>query len=120
MKENAAVVIIGRFSIRDDKDPQIVVNRARPISDYADGKPTEDEAVRASVMESATLYLRLPTEEGNLFRKIKAILNMFPGKSNVVVYFADTKQRRGTKCILDDRMIDELNHVLGHDNVVIK
>ena len=56
----------------------------------------------------------------NLFRKIKAILNMFPGKSNVVVYFADTKQRRGTKCILDDRMIDELNHVLGHDNVVIK
>ena len=120
LKENAAVVIIGRFSIRDDKDPQIVVNRARPISDYAEGKPTEDEAVRASVMESATLYLRLPTEEGNLFRKIKAILNMFPGKSNVVVYFADTKQRRGTKCILDDRMIDELNHVLGHDNVVIK
>ena len=45
---------------------------------------------------------------------------MFPGKSNTVVYFADTKQRRGTKCNLDERMIQELNNVLGKDNVVIK
>ena len=120
LKENAAVVIIGRFSIRDDKDPQIVVNRARPISDYAEGRPAEDPVVRAQVLESATLYLRLPTEEGRLFGKVKAILNMFPGSSNVVVYFADTKQRRGTKCSLDSRMIQELNHVLGQDNVVIK
>ena len=120
IKENAAIVVIGRFSIRDDKDPQIVINRARPISDYADGKPAEDATVRAQVLESATLYLRLPTEEGSLFGKVKAILNMFPGKSNAVVYFADTKQRRGTKCNLDERMIQELNNVLGEDNVVIK
>ena len=120
LRENAAIVIIGRFSMRDDKDPQIVINRARPISDYAEGKPAEVPAVRAQVMESATLYLRLPSEEGPLFAKIKAILNMFPGKSNTVVYFADTKQRRGTKCSLDERMLNELNSVLGQDNVVIK
>ena len=120
LKENAAVVIVGRFSLRDDKDPQIVINRARPISDYADGKPAEDPTVRAQVMESATLYLRLPTENSPLFAKIKAILNMFPGKSNTVLYFADTKQRRGTKCSLDNRMLQELNDVLGQDNVVIK
>ena len=61
LKENAAVVIVGRFSMRDDKDPQIVINRARPISDYADGRPAEDPTVQAQVMESATLYLRLPS-----------------------------------------------------------
>ena len=120
LRENAAIVIIGRFSMRDDKDPQIVINRARPISDYAEGKPAEVPAVRAQVMESATLYLRLPSEEGPLFAKIKAILNMFPGKSNTVVYFADTKKRRGTKCSLDERMLNELNSVLGQENVVIK
>ncbi len=119
LKENAAVVIVGKFSLRDDKDPQIVVNRARPISDYANGKPAED-AVSARVLESATLYLRLPTEGGPVFRKIRSILNMFPGKSAAVVYFADTKQRRGTRCQLDERMLAELRNVLGDENVVIK
>ena len=33
LKEGAASVITGRLSLRDDKDPQIVVNRARPITD---------------------------------------------------------------------------------------
>ncbi len=36
LKENSPVVITGRLSIRDEKEPQIVINRARPISDYAD------------------------------------------------------------------------------------
>jgi DNA polymerase-3 subunit alpha len=35
LRENEAVVITGRLSLRDDKDPQIVINRARPISDFA-------------------------------------------------------------------------------------
>ena len=29
LKENAPVVIIGRLSLRDDKEPQIVINTAR-------------------------------------------------------------------------------------------
>ena len=37
-----------------------------------------------------------------------------------LVYFEDTKQRRGTRCALDDRMIRELESVLGKANVVIK
>ncbi len=120
LQENKAVVIIGRFSVRDDKDPQIVVNRARPISDFATGVPAEDPTVRAQVMESATLYLRLPSEDDKNFGKVRAILNMFPGKSSVVVYFADTKLRRGTKCTIDKRMLQELESVLGSENVVIK
>ena len=31
LKENAPVVITGRLSLRDDKDPQIVINRAQPM-----------------------------------------------------------------------------------------
>ena len=42
LRENSAVVVTGRLSLREDKDPQIVINRARPISDYANvpGEPT--------------------------------------------------------------------------------
>jgi len=118
LRENAPVVIVGRLSMRDDKEPQIVVNRARPISDYAHGTPEYDVAAPAE--RTGTLYLRLPTEEDPLFFKVKAILNMFPGKCQAVVYFEDTKQRRGTHCMLDERMLDELKRVLGQENVVIK
>ena len=119
LRENSAVVITGRLSLRDDKEPQIVINRARPISDYADGSAQPPEQPRPAA-QSGTLYLRLPSETGTLFPKIRAILNMFPGDSTAVVYFADTRQRRGTRCALDSRMLGELKNLLGEENVVIK
>ena len=119
LKENLPVVIIGKLSMRDDKEPQLIVNRARPMSDYANGVP-EDETVASGKNLQGTLYLRLPTEEGKLFSKIRAILNMFPGDNPVVVYFEDTKCRRGSRCALDERMLSELKAVLGQQNVVIK
>ena len=45
---------------------------------------------------------------------------MFPGSSPVVLYFADTGSRRGTRCVLMDSMLDELKNVLGEGNVVLK
>ena len=113
------VVIIGRLSMRDDKEPQIVINRARPMSDYAQEAPAEDVPPQAT-KPSGTLYLRLPSEDEVLFPKIRSILNMFPGQSTAVVYFADTKLRKGTKCDLDPRMLRELEAVLGGENVVVK
>ena len=118
LREGSPVVITGRLSLRDDKEPQIVVNRARPISDYAEN--TRPQTPPPAQPVQGTLYLRLPTEQGGLFPKIRAILNMFPGNSQAVVYFADTKQRRGTRCALAEAMLGELRNVLGEGNVVIK
>ena len=121
LKENSPVVITGRLSIRDEKEPQIVVNRARPMSDFANQEPIpEPEEPKQNRVHQGTLYLRLPTEDQKLYQKIKAILNMFPGDSTVVLYFADTKQRRGTTCDLDLRMLRELENLLGNENVVVK
>ena len=41
IKENGAVVVTGRLSLRDDKEPQIVINRVRPMSDYSEKPPRE-------------------------------------------------------------------------------
>ena len=120
LRENSPVVVTGRLSLRDDKEPQIVVNRARPMSDFAQGIPEPEVPVRRNQPRTGTLYLRLPGEEGKLFPKIKAILNMFPGDSPAVLYFADTKQRRGTRCAIMDPMLQELKNVLGEANVVLK
>ena len=121
LRENSPVVITGRLSIRDEKEPQIVINRARPMSDFANSEPVEVPAPPAqNHIHQGTLYLRLPSEDQKLFPKIKAILNMFPGESGVVLYFADTKQRRGTRCVIMDSMLTELKNVLGEANVVLK
>ena len=114
LSENQPVVVSGRLSLRDDKEPQIVINRARPMSDFAEASAVQQ------IPQNGTLYLKLPTEQGALFGKIKAILGMFPGDNPVVVYFADTKQRRGSRCSLDERMLTELNNLLGQGNVVVK
>ena len=127
LKENSPVVITGRLSLRDDKDPQIVINRARPMSDFEGGPPPEPEEERygsaprgPQIIPGNTLYLQLTGESDPRFRKVKAIVNMFPGDGVVKVFFADTRRMRGARAAFDSRMLDELRNVLGSANVVVK
>ena len=121
LKENSAVVITGRLSIRDEKEPQIVINRARPITDFSEAPenamPVQPES---PAVLSGTLYLKLAGENDPNYRKVRAIVNMFPGESVVKVFFADTRKMRGTQAALDSRMLRELETVLGKENVVVK
>ena len=120
LRENSPVVITGRLSLRDDKEPQIVINRARPISDFANADLKTGEKPAATVVQNKTLYIRLPAQDTKLFPKVRAMLNMFPGESSVVLFFADTKQRRGTRCLLKESLLTELRNLLGGENVVLK
>ena len=114
LAENAPVVVVGNLSLRDDKEPQLIVKNARPMSDYSKAPKV------ATPPSQGTLYLRLDTEDDVVFPKVRAIINMFPGDKQVVVYFADTKQRRGAKCDIDPRMLEELKNLLGEENVIVK
>ena len=121
LKENSAVVITGRLSIRDEKEPQIVINRARPITDFSE---SPENAVSVQSEESkvlrGTLYLKLEGEHDPNYRKVRAVVNMFPGDSVVKVFFADTRKMRGAQAALDSRMLRELVNILGKENVVVK
>jgi len=127
LKENSPVVITGRLSLRDDKDPQIVINRARPMSDFEGGMPEEPREERyerrtqgPKIIPGNTLYLQLTGESDPRYRKVRAIVNMFPGEGVVKVFFADTRRMRGARAAFDSRMIEELRNVLGEPNVVVK
>ena len=121
LKENVAVVITGRLSIRDEKEPQIVINRARPITDFSEvpenAVPIQPEKPK---LLSGTLYLKLSGEDDPNYNKVRAIVNMFPGDSQIKVFFADTRKMRGAMAALDSRMLNELKNVLGEGNVVLK
>ena len=72
LRENQPVVITGRLSMRDDKEAQIVINRARPISDFSD--PAErEEIAQKPTSQNGTLYLRLASESEPVYRKIKLV-----------------------------------------------
>ena len=107
LQENSAVVAEGRLSVRDEKAPQMVVNELRPISEVARPVPKK-------------LYLKLPSEGCAQDAKTRAILNMFPGSLQAVLYFADSGVRRGTSCAVRDDMLAELRALLGEDCVVLK
>ena len=107
IKENAAVVITGRLSVRDEKEPQIVINRAQPISEF------EDAA-------SKTLYLQLQSENDPNYARVRAIVNAYPGDAAVRVFFADTRKMRGTSANVNALMLKELENLLGSANVVLK
>ena len=55
--ETSAVVISGRISVRDDKDPQMVVNRVWKLADF-DAKG-EARAESRQALASKTLYLKI-------------------------------------------------------------
>ena len=120
LKENTPVVVVGKLSLRDDKEPQVIVNRVRLISDYTESAPRQEEQPTQEIPQGSTLYLRLPNEDCREFRKIKAIVNMFPGDGKVIVFFADTRKRMGVRCMLHGSMIGELKRLLGEENVILK
>ena len=115
LRENAAVVVQGRLSVRDEKAPQIIVNRVSPIAELPQNPVSSQSAVPGS-----KLYLKLPSEQSGRSRRAAAVLNMFPGQLPVVLYYADTGLRRQTTAMNDSDMLRELAEILGEDCVVLK
>ena len=116
--ENAAVILNGRISVRDEKPPQLVVNRVTPIGDMQDADLAQ--AARQTASQAHTLYLRIEDASSRAAKKVLPILKMFPGRARAVIYYADTGARMGGSCALDERMLQELREQLGEKNVVVK
>lgn len=108
LKNDLAVLIHGRISVRDERDPQIIVDRCEPL-DSAALPPA-----------SATLYLKIPQEEGAVARKVRPMVTMFPGDSRAVLYYEDTGRKQGTRCAPDERLLGRLRELLGESSVVLK
>ena len=109
LAENQAVVVCGRISVRDEKSPQLIVNQVWPVEGFT------DESRRAQ-----RLCIKIDTETGRQWRRVRPVLNMFPGPVPVVLYFADTKLRRKAQCLLDADFLAELREILGAENVVVQ
>jgi DNA polymerase-3 subunit alpha len=109
LKANTPVIVQGKLSVRDEKDPQIMVDRVLPL-DQSGVEPTEGAKV---------LWIKLPDGEAS-FQWLKRLLDMFPGKERAIVYLEDSKRKLQTHCLIHAALLDELAEVLGQGSVVVK
>ena len=110
IRENSAILATGKISVREDKEPQLMVDSITPLSDL--------EQNEAGTRQ--TLYLRLPSREDSRLRKVRLALSFFPGTSQVVLYFEDCKKRVGSRCEIHPALVKDLTDRLGQENVVIQ
>ena len=123
IREHAALLVRGRISLRDEKEPQLMVDSIRPLSDLdTPGMPGAAPAPKRSVEtgKPRTLYVRIPGNTHPLCRRVELLLSMFPGNERMVLYFEDTKKRLGAPCLIHDALVQELTELCGAENVVVK
>ena len=124
--EGVPVLVKGRISVRDEKEPQIICSSMTNLADAAvTAAPPQRKYAPESPHNSAaekpkTLYVRFNSQKDRAYERLKLILIMFPGNEKLVVYFSDTKQQFSTRCVIHPALVKELTEMLGSENVVLK
>ena len=116
LKEGTPILVEGRLSVRDEKAPQLLCDRVRPLG-QGDGRM---EAPEQKNMQGKRLYVKIPSVDHPAFERLKKILIMFPGEQQMVVVFADTRKRFGTPCVIHPSLIRELGEMVGPENVAVQ
>ena len=114
IRDNAALLVRGRISVRDEKEPQLMVESIRPITDL--NAPAE----KAPPAKEAKLWVKVPSADDPIVQKIKLILTMFPGTQQMILYCEKEKKRIGANCLIHEALVEELSERLGKENVVVK
>ena len=117
LKENTAVLVKGRLSVRDEKAPQIMCDSAQPLATV---ESTSYAVQEVKAADDRTLYLKFPSIDHPAIRHMQLVLRMFPGKSRVKMVMADTRKVYGTVTQFHPALIQEAKETLGEENVVLK
>ena len=116
LREGQILRVDGTLSVRDEKAPQLMCDRVRPL--------TEDGAAAAAAApqrDSRTLYVRLPSADGPEMEMLKKVLFMFEGQSSSVrIRLSDSGKLIGTTCELHPALVRDLEERFGRENVVVK
>ena len=126
IQDNAALIVKGRISVRDEKEPQLMVDTIRPISD-ADAVRSAPEGAKGNAARRTPggyagmkLWVKLPSADDARMKRIELILEMFPGTQQLVIYCEREKKKLTARCLIHDALIDELKEMLGDENVVVR
>ncbi len=128
----SVVEVIGKLNFKEDEEPRVIVEKvtALPSADklktYVINKKSQtknDEKLDFSDA-SKKLYLRLESLECAQYHKVKNLLELFKGQTQVVLYLTQTQKRLLCPQSLwikpNKTLVEELCRILGSDNVAFK
>ncbi len=118
--EGKPVLAEGRISVRDEKDPQLMVDRLYSLTEPV-AAPSGGYRPRPQAQSQASrLYVQVPSMDDPRVKKLRQYLIMFPGTQQLICCCADTGKRFGIACLIHNSLVRELKHLLGEKNVVVK
>lgn len=126
-----AIAVRGTISVREEEDPKILVNNIMALERNGGSTPMfsakEQVVVRkrtiAGEPSAQKLYLKVPSQSSEVFRRVCAFLSIFRGNVPVTFYDDEAKTAfRGANfgAAVNDFTLSELREILGEAAVVVK
>ena len=99
-----------------------MVDSIRPLTDlqHVPAAAAPEKAPDTAPQQEQKLYVKIPSEQDPVLRRIGLILNMFPGRTPMVIWCEKERKRLGARCLLHEGLLLELRELLGGDAVVLK
>lgn len=114
VKNDNIVIVAGKLSLRDDKDPQILVDDMNLLKTYA---PLE---APSETLNCGKLYIKIRSANSPEAETVTRCISLFPGDTPVVLFCEDTQKRLGGTCSPEEHLLAALRGVAGAENVVLR
>jgi len=126
--EDTPVIIYGRISAREDEEAKLICEEIYPLNSdyamrYAEIRKSKTPYRRQQERQMPrTLFLRIPRSDDPLLADALEMMRDYPGYNRVVIYCTGSGQKMSWNRTVayDSRMLDELEKMLGKENVVMK
>ncbi|MBQ9860530.1 MAG: DNA polymerase III subunit alpha, partial [Clostridia bacterium] len=125
LQTGQVVLVTGRLDIQEEKEPKLLGERVEPVPEQAPAMPSAapPPAEKKAPSKNAGLYLRLPSDSGEVYNHAKRLLQVFEGSLPVYIRFADSgrlvRTPRGWWVDPQPVLLSELQRLLGEENVAI-
>ena len=126
LQAGQVLLVQGRLDIqeRDDtRQPKLVADRVEAVPQTLPAAAPKQEPSAASPSQRAGLYLRLPTDSGEVYNHARRLLAVFEGDLPVYIRFTDSgrlvRAPRDWWVVPQPILLQELKRLLGEDNVAV-
>lgn len=109
LNAGSILVVQGKISLKDDEEPKLIAEVIRTAADF------EQEVARR------VLCLRADSRDAEQVKKIRDTANLFPGNTQLRIYFTDMKKMTGLKSTgiaVSFASVTAFSRALGERNVM--
>lgn len=110
------VLIYGRLSIREDKEPTVVCETIEP-----NPKNIIKNDLKPQKKQRKGIFLRLSSRDCPQMKKIYTLIDIFNGSFPVYAFYSDENKYDNIGFVnINEPLIDELKYLIADENVVVR